>query len=192
MRYTAKKIGTLLLTLVLVSLFVFLAFSLLSGDAATRMLGTEATPERLEALRAELELDKPLPVRYVDWISNLLRGDMGTSYQYRLPVAQLVAERLRPSLTMTVMAFALIVLLSIPVGVVTAKYAGGWLDRLRQRQIHLYPHQRQRVAGSDGLLLHPWHGGERCRLQEHPVQRHLRGQRDERVDQRRTSGGWNL
>ncbi|MBE6907983.1 MAG: ABC transporter permease [Ruminococcaceae bacterium] len=129
MRYTAKKIGTLLLTLVLVSLFVFLAFSLLSGDAATRMLGTEATPERLAALRAELELDKPLPVRYVDWISNLLRGDMGTSYQYRLPVAQLVAERLRPSLTMTVMAFALIVLLSIPVGVVTAKYAGGWLDR---------------------------------------------------------------
>ena len=53
MRYTAKKIGTLLLTMVLVSLFVFLAFSLISGDAAERLLGTEATPERLAALRAE-------------------------------------------------------------------------------------------------------------------------------------------
>ncbi|MBE7003045.1 MAG: ABC transporter permease, partial [Ruminococcaceae bacterium] len=130
MRYTAKKIGTLLLTMVLVSMFVFLAFSLLSGDAATRMLGTEATPERLSALRAELGLDEPMPVRYVKWIAALLRGDMGVSYQYRLPVAQLIAERLRPTLTLTVMAFALIVAVSIPLGVVTAKYAGGTLDRI--------------------------------------------------------------
>ncbi len=130
MRYTAKKIGTLLLTMVLVSVFVFLAFSLLSGDAATRLLGTEATPERLAALREELGLDKPLIVRYADWLAALLRGDMGISYQYRLPVAQLVSERLRPTLTLTAMAFALIVLLSIPIGVVTAKYAGGWLDRV--------------------------------------------------------------
>ncbi|MBO4914300.1 MAG: ABC transporter permease [Oscillospiraceae bacterium] len=129
MRYTAKKIGTLVLTMVLVSLFVFLAFSLLSGDAATRMLGTEATPERLEALRAELGLDKPMGVRYVKWLGALLRGDMGTSYQYRLPVAQLIGERLRPTLTLTLMAFALIVVVSIPLGVVTAKYAGGFLDR---------------------------------------------------------------
>ncbi len=130
MRYTAKKIGTLLLTLVLVSLFVFLALSNLSGDAATRLLGTEATPERLEALRTELGLDKPLPVRYVEWVAGMLRGDMGISYQYRLSVSQLIAERLRPTLSLTLMAFALIVALSIPVGVVTAKYAGGWLDRV--------------------------------------------------------------
>lgn len=130
MRYTAKKIGTLLLTMLLVSLFVFIAFSALSGDAADRLLGTEATPERLEALRAELGLDKPLFTRYTSWIAALLRGDMGTSYQYRLPVSQLIAERLRPSLTLTAMAFVLIVLISIPLGVVTAKYAGGWLDRV--------------------------------------------------------------
>lgn len=130
MRNTAKKIGTLLLTMVLVSLFVFLAFSLLSGDAAERMLGTEATPERLEALRAGLGLDKPMPLRYVNWLLALLRGDMGVSYQYGLPVSRLIAERLRPTLTLTLMAFALIVAISIPVGVVTAKYAGGRLDRV--------------------------------------------------------------
>ncbi len=129
MRYTAKKIGTLLLTMALVSLFVFLAFSLLSGDAAQRMLGTEATPERMEALRAELGLDKPLPARYLSWLAGLLHGDVGISYQYRLPVAQLIAERMRPTLTLTLMAFLLIVIISIPLGVVTAKYAGGWLDR---------------------------------------------------------------
>ena len=129
MRYTAKRIGTLLLTMVLVSLFVFFAFSQISGDAAQRLLGTEATPERLEALREELGLNRPLGVRYVDWMLALLRGDMGTSYQYRMSVAQLISERLRPTLTLTVMAFVLIVLISIPVGVVTAKYAGGRLDR---------------------------------------------------------------
>ncbi len=130
MRYTAKKIGTLLLTMVLVSLFVFIAFSLLTGDAAERILGTEATPERLAALRAELELDQPMLTRYVDWLVGMARGEMGTSYIYRLPVAQMIAERLRPTLLLSAMAFLLIVLVSIPVGVVTAKYAGGWLDRI--------------------------------------------------------------
>ena len=130
MRYTAKKIVTLLLTMALVSLFVFVAFSLISGDAAARLLGTEATPERVEALRAELGLDRPAVVRYLDWLAGMLRGEMGTSYIYRLPVSQMIAERLRPTLTLSVMAFLLIVLVSVPVGVVTAKYAGGWLDRV--------------------------------------------------------------
>ncbi len=130
MRYTAKKIGTMLLTMVLVSLFVFTAFSLLSGDAAERILGTEATPERLAALRAELELDQPMLTRYVDWLAGMLRGEMGTSYIYRLSVAQMIVERLRPTITLSVMAFLMIVFVSIPVGVVTAKYAGGWLDRI--------------------------------------------------------------
>ena len=130
MRYTAKKIVTLLLTMVLVSLFVFIAFSLLSGDAAARLLGTEATPERVAALRAELGLDRPMAVRYADWLAGMLRGEMGTSYIYRLPVSQMIAERVRATLTLSAMAFSLIVLISIPVGVVTAKYAGGWLDRV--------------------------------------------------------------
>ena len=130
MRYTAKKIVTLLLTMVLVSLFVFIAFSLLSGDAAARLLGTEATPERVAALRAELGLDRPMAVRYADWLAGMLRGEMGTSYIYRLPVSQMIAERLRATLTLSAMAFLLIVAVSGPLGVVTAKYAGGWLDRV--------------------------------------------------------------
>ena len=129
MRYTAKKIVALLLTMVLVSLFVFIAFSLLSGDAAARLLGTEATPERVAALRGELGLDRPMTVRYLDWLAGMLRGEMGTSYIYRLPVSQMIAERVRPTLTLSVMAFLLIVGISVPVGVITAKYAGGWLDR---------------------------------------------------------------
>ena len=130
MRYSIKKIGTMLLTMAIVSFLTFVAFSLLSGDAAEIILGTEATPERLAALRAELGLDKPLLVRYGHWVLDFLAGDMGTSYQYQLPVSQLVGERLGPTLTLTAIAFVIIVAVSVPLGVATAKYAGGRLDRI--------------------------------------------------------------
>lgn len=129
MRYTAKKIATMLLTMVIVSFLTFVAFSLLSGDAATRLLGTEATPERLEALRIELGLNDPLLVRYGRWLWDALRGDLGTSYRYGQSVSSLIAQRLGPTLTLTTLAFALIVAVSIPLGVLSAKYAGGRLDR---------------------------------------------------------------
>ena len=129
MRYTAKKIATMLLTMVIVSFLTFVAFSLLSGDAATRLLGTEATPERLEALRIELGLNDPLLVRYGRWLWDALRGDLGTSYRYGQSVSSLIAQRLGPTLTLTALAFTLIVAVSIPLGVLSAKYAGGRLDR---------------------------------------------------------------
>ena len=129
MRYTAKKIATMLLTTVIVSFLTFVAFSLLSGDAATRLLGTETTPERLEALRIELGLNDPLLVRYGRWLWDALRGDLGTSYRYGQSVSSLIAQRLGPTLTLTALAFALIVAVSIPLGVLSAKYAGGRLDR---------------------------------------------------------------
>ena len=129
MRYTAKKIATMLLTMVIVSFLTFVAFSLLSGDAATRLLGTEATPERLEALRIELGLNDPLLVRYGRWLWDALRGDLGTSYRYGQSVSSLIAQRLGPTLTLTALTFALIVAVSIPFGVLSAKYAGGRLDR---------------------------------------------------------------
>ena len=129
MRYTAKKLATMLLTMVLVSFLTFVAFSLLSGDAATRLLGTEATPEKLAALRLELGLNDPLIVRYGRWLADTLRGDLGTSYRYGLPVGTLIAQRLGPTLTLTALAFALIVVFSVPLGVLSAKYAGGRLDR---------------------------------------------------------------
>ena len=130
MRYSIKKIGTMLLTMAIVSFLTFVAFSLLAGDAAEIILGTEATPERLAALRADLGLDKPLLVRYGHWVLDFVAGDMGTSYQYNLSVSQLVGERLGPTLTLTAIAFVIIVVVSVPLGVTTAKYAGGRLDRV--------------------------------------------------------------
>ena len=69
MKYAARRLTTLLVTMLLVSLLAFLAFDLISGDPAEIMLGTQATPERLAALRAEMGLDQPLPLRYFQWLA---------------------------------------------------------------------------------------------------------------------------
>lgn len=130
MQATAKKIGALLLTMAVVSFFTFAAFSLLSGDAAERMLGTEATPERLAALREELGLNDPLPLQYGRWLLSFVRGDMGTSYAHDIPVQSLLAGCLPTTLSLTVLAFLLIIAISVPLGVFSAKYAGGRLDRV--------------------------------------------------------------
>ena len=77
MRYILRRMAALLATMLLVSLLAFIAFDLISGDAATAMLGTEATEESLAALRAELGLDRPLPVRYGEWLAGFLPGTWG-------------------------------------------------------------------------------------------------------------------
>ena len=93
MKYAAKRIAMLLFTMVIVSLLAFVAFDVISGDPATAMLGTQATPERVAELRAELGLDRPLLVRYGEWLLGFFTGNLGTSYSYHQPVWELIALR---------------------------------------------------------------------------------------------------
>ena len=79
MKYAAKRIAMLLVTMVIVSLLAFLAFDLISGDPATAMLGTQATPESVAALREELGLNRPFLVRYGEWLLGFFTGNLGTS-----------------------------------------------------------------------------------------------------------------
>lgn len=115
----------LLLTMVIVSFLTFAAFSFISGDPATAMLGTEATPERLAALREELGLTRPFPVRYGEWLLGFFTGDLGTSYSYSQPVWELIAPKLAVTLCLTFLSFILIVVISIPLGIVSAGKSGG-------------------------------------------------------------------
>ena len=80
MRYAVRKALTLLMTMLIVSFLAFLAFEMVTGDAATALLGTTATPERLEALREELGLNRPFMTRYFSWLAGFFTGDLGTSY----------------------------------------------------------------------------------------------------------------
>lgn len=130
MKYVCRKLVTMLLTLFAVTLFVFLSFHVISGDPATSMLGTEATPARVAALREELGLNDPVLVQYGRWAVHFMTGDMGTSYNYRLPVSDMVADKIPVTLTLTIIAFLLMVAISIPLGIYTARHAGGITDRI--------------------------------------------------------------
>lgn len=129
MKYIGKKIMTMVITLLVVSLLVFLSFDLISGDPATSMLGTSATPERVEALREEMGLNRPLFVRYFEWVGDFLTGDMGTSYSYNIPVGQMLSEKFPITLVLTIMSFLMVVVISVPVGIYSAKHEGGIADK---------------------------------------------------------------
>lgn len=122
MRYIGRKLITMLLTVLAVSFFVFLAFSVIPGDPATQKLGTQATPEKVAALRAEMGLDRTLLLRYTEWLEDFFFGDMGTSYHYQTSVRGMLLDKLPITLTLTGLSFLLILFLSIPLGILSAKY----------------------------------------------------------------------
>ncbi|MBE5832650.1 MAG: ABC transporter permease [Butyrivibrio sp.] len=130
MKYTIKKLFSTLMTLIVVSLCVFLAFNVLPGDPAIRMLGLEASDELIEQTRQAMGLNDPLLVRYFRWFIAFLQGDFGTSYSYKVPVAGMLLSKIPITFSLGILAFILTVLISIPMGIVTAKYENGVLDRI--------------------------------------------------------------
>lgn len=128
MKYAARKVAMLLLTMVIVSFLAFLAFAVIPGDPATAMLGTQATPEKLAALREQMGLNRPFWVRYVSWLLGFFTGDLGTSYSYSVPVSTLIGQKLPVTLALTLLSFLMIVLVSIPLGVRSARRSESRLD----------------------------------------------------------------
>ena len=118
--FLAKRFVALVLTLLVASLVVFLVLEVLPGDPASVMLGVGAREDTLAALRAELGLDRPAWQRYLAWLGGLLTGDLGTSYTYSVPVAELIGERLAISLPLALLAIALSTAIAIPLGVLAA------------------------------------------------------------------------
>lgn len=125
-----KRLLLLIVTLLLVTVLAFVAFSIIPGDPTDSILGLNATEEQVAALRAQLGLDLPLWQRYLDWVTGFVSGDLGTSYNFDMPVADLLASRVTPTLTLAAMSFVLIVVFSIPLGLLAARYAGGVIDRV--------------------------------------------------------------
>ena len=116
------------LSLAVASLVIFVMIELVPGDPAAFMLGINAAPDTLAALRAELGLDANPAVRYVRWVSGMLIGDFGVSYTYQVPVAELVSARLVVSLPLAVMALLLSILIAIPAGMFAAARRGQAAD----------------------------------------------------------------
>ncbi len=129
MKYFTKKLFTLIITLFIVSLLAFLAFQVIPADVVTSRLGTNATPEQIAIMKEQMGLNRPVFVRYFEWLSNFLQGDMGNSYVYDMPVNEMIAQKLPISATLILLACAMTVTFSIPIGIFLARHAGGIFDR---------------------------------------------------------------
>ncbi len=132
-----RRLLLLVVTLLLVTVLAFVAFSIIPGDPTDSILGMNATEEQIAVLRSQLGLDLPLWQRYWNWLSGFLTGDLGTSYNFDMPVATLLSSRIVPTLTLAGLSFVLILVISVPLGVLSARYAGGRLDKALTVLTHL-------------------------------------------------------
>jgi ABC-type dipeptide/oligopeptide/nickel transport system permease component len=129
--FIGKRLSITALTLLLVSLLTFLAFSVIPGDPALLALGTDATEEQIAALRAEMGLDRSLAEQYFSWLRNFLTGNLGNSSRFRgEPIAAMIRERLPVSFSLALLSLCFIVLIAVPVVLLSAKKEGGLLDRI--------------------------------------------------------------
>ncbi|MDA9261380.1 ABC transporter permease [Planktomarina temperata] len=126
--YVTKRLGSLCLSLIVASLVIFACIEIVPGDPASFMLGINAQPDTIQALRVELGLDQSLAQRYLGWVGGLLGGDMGTSYTYRTPVSNIVSDRLQVSLPLALYALMLTVVVAFPVGILAAARRGSVTD----------------------------------------------------------------
>jgi peptide/nickel transport system permease protein len=126
--YLTKRLGSLCLSLIVASLVIFACIEIVPGDSASFMLGINAQPDTIQALRVELGLDQSLVQRYLGWVGGLLGGEMGTSYTYRTPVSDIVKDRLQVSLPLALYALTLTVVVAFPVGILAAARRGSVTD----------------------------------------------------------------
>jgi peptide/nickel transport system permease protein len=121
-RYVARRVAALAATLLFVSALVFVVVRVLPGDPAAIIMATEGSPEALARLRESLGLNRPLPVQYVQWVSGALRGDLGRSIQYDVPVGALIVSRLPVTLPLALLAALLMAAAALPLGIYAATH----------------------------------------------------------------------
>ncbi len=126
----ARRLALGLVTLFVVSLVIFIAVANLPGDFAEEILGQGATPEAVAAIRADLGLDQPAHVRYLDWLGGALQGEFGVSFGNKRPVAEQLYDRFANTLFLALVAAAIAVPLSLVIGVMAALYRNSIFDRV--------------------------------------------------------------
>ena len=137
-----RRIVSLTLSLIVASAVIFAVVDLVPGDPASFMLGTGARPDTVAALREQMGLNLPWPVRYAHWLGGVLHGDLGTSLAYKTPVAGMIWDRVQVSLPLALMALAIAAAVAFPVGMLAA--------RRRDPQAHARDDKRAEDGGGAG------------------------------------------
>ena len=127
--FIGRRLLSTIPVLLIVAVLVFLMLRLTPGDPAAILAGDAASSEQIAAIRASLGLDRSIAVQFGIWSGNLLQGDFGRSYFYKMDVTQLIAQRIEPTLALATLTILIAVLVSVPLGVIAAWRFGGWFDR---------------------------------------------------------------
>ncbi len=128
--FLVKRILATIPVMFIVAVLVFIMLRLTPGDPAAIIAGDAASPENMAKIRESFGLDRPLPVQFGIWFGNLLSGDLGVSYYFKKTVVELIAQRIEPTLALSVMTILIAVAVAVPLGVLAAWRMGGWLDRM--------------------------------------------------------------
>ena len=128
LRYIFKRLASLIISLFVASVVIFLTIEVVPGDPASYMLGINAQEDTINALREELGLNGSALSRYFNWVSGMLVGDFGTSYTYRTPVADMISDRIVVSLPLAFYALLLSTIIAFPAGIIAATRRGSATD----------------------------------------------------------------
>ncbi len=123
-QYALRRFVSLVVSLIVASIVIFAVVEVIPGDPAAFMLGVNAQEDTLNALREQMGLNDPLPVRYFNWVTGMLSGDFGNSWTYKAPVAEMIADRIWVSLPLAIYALILSTLIAFPAGIYAASRRG--------------------------------------------------------------------
>lgn len=129
LKYTLKRIFSLIPVLIVVSVVIFALIHLTPGEPASVILGPEATPEQVQELRKQLGLDKPIHIQYISWVQGVFQGDLGTSYFMREPVSKSIMDHLKPTLSVATLGMIISLIIAIPIGIIAANRRGTITDQ---------------------------------------------------------------
>ncbi|MBU2531954.1 MAG: ABC transporter permease [Alphaproteobacteria bacterium] len=128
--YLFRRILSAVPVVVIVAVLVFLMLRLTPADPAAIIAGDFANEQQIAEIRSKLGLDRPITTQFVIWAGNMLQGDFGESFFYKKQVADLVAERMEPTISLSLLTIVLTILIAVPLGTLAAYLQGSWIDRM--------------------------------------------------------------
>src|SRR5690606_8641941 len=126
--YLIRRLGSMLATMLVVGIVVFFVIHSVPGDVTSALLGQDASPQQIAAMRQRLNLDQPLPAQFVSWFGGVIRGDLGDSIYMRIPVLEALAQRIEPTAMLALAATLVAVTLGLGLGVIAAVRHGSATD----------------------------------------------------------------
>ncbi|MDY0404450.1 ABC transporter permease [Virgibacillus sp. 179-BFC.A HS] len=128
-KFTVRRILIMIPQVVLLSILVFIMAKMMPGDALSGLMDPNLDPATLEELREKLGLNDPWYTQYIHWIGDLFHGDMGESFRYKMPVSELIGQRMVNTFWLSLVTLILIYLISVPLGIISGRYNDSLLDQ---------------------------------------------------------------